>query len=594
MQQIFEVYIWFQKDISSIFIIFVLCLLALGLFLRFCKCFFQLFVMSQLNSSEENPKAFRAPLPPPSALSAASLIKSIRSSKFTSESASSTGTTPSNGSQRSGRKSKFSDLPPASVPPPGVVAAQSLKVDPVAAAAAAAAKINANLKAKGKLSDQTLMKPMINSGMTATPLSLIKISETKKIFSSYITKIDINDLPLSSRNYFTQVGIQESINKETGVAISTKGHYIPPDEQKLLDGIDKQLHLYIQSPSKEKNDLAVAKLKEMISKQKIPAPPSTVTLPSVVALPPIKPIPPGQPALPTGNFVQEKVFVGMDFCAPEFDLKTKLIGVNYANFNFVANATGAKVILRGKGSGFIEPTSGREAFESMYVFISHLNQVGVDAAKKLVYNLISTVNSEYNTYRAKKSAAGSTKYVPPTNSFPQYPVPMPAPSNPYGNVPPPTSAYASNLYATPPPPVPANPYSAPPPAPNTFYPSPAPVANPYNAVAPPSSMPFNIPLPKPADNVSATPKVPSDSSKKDTIPSQYNNIVEPKGKKRRFQEEQPDDSNVLGYKQYSAQIADNENGKKAKKKLEKEINNDDTAKHEEKQVTNLPFWMSHN
>jgi len=544
--------------------------------------------MSQMKNNENNNSDFRAPLPPPSSLSAASLIKSIRASKFSSESSS---PATSNGSQGSTRKSKFSDLPQAaSVPPPGIVAPPA-KLDPVAAAAAAAAKINANLKAKGKLSDQTLLKPIVNSGVT-TPLSLIKVSETKKVFSSFISKIDINDLPLSARTYVTQVGVQESVNKETGAAVSTKGQYLTPEEKKSLDGIEKQLHLFIQAPSKEKTDLAVAKLKEIISKQKLPlATPGATSSP---ALPPIKPIPPGQPALPTGNFVQEKVFVGMDYCVPEFDLKTKLIGVNYANFNFVANATGAKVILRGKGSGFIEPTSGREAFESMYVFVSHPNKAGVDAAKKLVYNLISTVNSEYNNYRAKKCAANSTTFSTSTTTFPRYPPPMPTPPIPvYGGIPPPP-----NPYITPPPQVPPpNPYSVPPPGPNNFYPPPPvpptvppPVPNPYSAAIPPTSTPFTMPPPRPVDPVPAPCMPPPEPSNKDIKATQYSNAPEPKAKKRRFQEEQPDDSNILGYKQYSAYSKDNDNAKKEKKTS----GSKDTTKHyEENRSSNMPFWMSH-
>ncbi|XP_076819480.1 KH homology domain-containing protein 4-like [Clavelina lepadiformis] len=537
--------------------------------------------MSKQNSTFTNPnnsEIFRTPLPPPSSLSAANLIKSIRASKF-SDQPQPTSTSSTNGSQPSSRQSKFSDAPPAQ---------PQSKADAVAAAAAAAARINASLRAKGKLSDQTQSKPIVNANQaSASPLSLIKISETKKVFSSYIAKIDINDLPLSSRTYFTQVSVQETLNKETGAAISTKGQFLTADEKKNLDGIEKQLHLFIQSPEKEKTELALSKLKDMISKQKMPVTALPIVAPSPT-LPPIPKLIPGQPALPTGNFVQEKIFVGMDYCPPDFDLKSKLIGVNYANFNFVANATGAKVILRGRGSGFLEPTSGREAFESMYVFISHPNQNGVDAAKKLVHNLISTVHSEYNGFMAQKVGSGfgpqpTNNFSGPAN-FPSYPLNQQMPPNPYNNMSmPPTNPYIPSQYNAPPG---ANPYCPPVPAPVNPY-GQISASNPYNTG---SATSYNMPPPSvTAASHSNSPEVKPPAQSPTAMPPEQLKPL----KRRRFKEEQPDDSNVLGYKQFSSKDNDEKNKRPRKNYDETLSNSKPPEKAEEHSSPNLPFWMSH-
>lgn len=120
--------------------------------------------------------------------------------------------------------------------------------------------------------------------------------------------------------------------------------------------------------------------------------------------------------------------MGIDpFADPKFPLIGKLLGQKGSFVKHIANETGTKVQLKGRGSGYVEAPAqtgttlhnctslythelAAEAPEPLFLHIIGTSQKGVQDAKGLAENLIAHVKQDYAEYLATKNAHPPLKY----------------------------------------------------------------------------------------------------------------------------------------------------------------------------------------
>ncbi|VBB77287.1 Putative protein of unknown function [Podospora comata] len=265
-------------------------------------------------------------------------------------------------------------------------------VDPAAAAAAAAAKINAQLQARKGI--QHVDVPPVRSASSGKEGSAGPAlnGEVYVADGDFIKDIEVNDL--RNRYLLTKGSTQKMIKDETGADVTTRGSYFP--DKSMATPANPPLYLHVTSTTKEGLDKAVAKIEELMKQE----------LPQLVDERRFQRRPnPEQPPVERDEFgrrkwPEEKIAITLE-SVPGFNLRAQVVGHGGAYVKHIQSETGCRVQIKGRGSGYIESSTGRESEEDMYLHVAGPDPLMVKKAKELCEDLLDNVKQEYEAFKSR-------------------------------------------------------------------------------------------------------------------------------------------------------------------------------------------------
>ncbi|KAF2280619.1 uncharacterized protein EI97DRAFT_364082, partial [Westerdykella ornata] len=264
------------------------------------------------------------------------------------------------------------------------------------AARAAAARISKQLEAKKGI--QHVDVPPIRTAVSSPPVAKSPsttpggavIREAFQQDGDYIQDIEINDL--RNRYTLTKGSVQKKIKDDTGADVTTRGSYYP--DKSLATVANPPLYLRVTSTSKEGLEAAVKEIEKMMQQD----------LPNLVderrfrrnrEQDPVE-----RDEFGRRKWPEEKIPIDLE-PINGFNLRAQVVGRGGDNVKYIQQETGCKVQIKGRGSGFMEPVSGQESDEPMFLHIAGPKPEGVAQAKQLCEELLAKVKADYQAFKER-------------------------------------------------------------------------------------------------------------------------------------------------------------------------------------------------
>ncbi|KAI4143998.1 MAG: hypothetical protein L6R39_004359 [Caloplaca ligustica] len=282
-----------------------------------------------------------------------------------------------------------SPLAPSKSLSPGITENKGPKAfatDPAAAAAAAAARINASIQAKKGI--QHVDVPPIRSVAKGSGSSTSNINGDMYIADGdYIRDIEVNDL--RNRYTLTKGSTQKMIKEETGADVTTRGEYYP--DKSMATAANPPLYLHITSTSKDGLEKAVQKIEELMKQE----------LPNLVDERRFRRREPEQverDEFGRRKWPEERIPIDLE-PIPGFNLRAQVVGHGGAYVKHIQQETRCRVQIKGRNSGFMEQSTGRESDEPMYLHVAGPDPKEVQHARELCEDLLANVKEQYERFK---------------------------------------------------------------------------------------------------------------------------------------------------------------------------------------------------